>query len=581
MSHYAEHLLKILLLPGILLGLLTLTRWLPLRRRQAWRRLSRSWSALSNRRGLSAALLCLPLILSVALFAAWHGVPIPAIHDEFSYLLAADTFASGRLTNPTHPMWVHFESFHIIHLPTYMSMYPPLQGAVLAVGILLGHPWLGVLLASLAAILLLWWAARQWLPPRWALLAGAFGALLFIGTYWTQSYWGGSVNAAAGAVVCGAAGMLGSAQAARRRPRTGEELAGWPGGSQSVVRTLPGSRLTSKGLALFAAGALLCAASRPFEGGVLCLFFSLWLVYTHLRVRPPQAPLRLSIVGPAVLVLLSGISLILAHNKAVTGHPLRLPYQAAFDQYFPKGRFLFEQVNRAPVYRHSVMQQAYQSFNWTKQRPLTRIYSSYTSLQEYYLGIPLFTLFILALPSLASAGIRAPILAAYTGAAALVAIPVVLPHYYAPFAAPFLIACVHSVRTLPRLFRLSRRRAWLACAAVLVLTLFQYGDRLGSAARGPSPREAWAANRARIERELLLLPGHDLVIVRYNPDHNIHREWVYNRAGIDSAEVVWARAMDEQRNIELQRYFASRRIWLLDADETPPRLTEFIPPPPQ
>ena len=134
--------------------------------------------------------------------AQLRGLPLPYIHDEFAYLLTAETFAHGRLTNPTHAMWHHFESFHIIHDPSYQSKYPPGQALLLAAGIsVLGDAawglWLGAgLLAAAVA-----WCLYILLPPAWAGVAALFWTIHVVWTsYWSQSYWGGSLAATGGAL---------------------------------------------------------------------------------------------------------------------------------------------------------------------------------------------------------------------------------------------------------------------------------------------------------------------------------------------------------------------------------------------
>ncbi len=67
------------------------------------------------------------------------------------------------------------------------------------------------------------------------------------------------------------------------------------------------------------------------------------------------------------------------------------------------------------------------------------------------------------------------------------------------------------------------------------------------------------------------------MIVRYKPDHEVLEEWVYNEADIDGSKVVWARDMDTAKNNELIDYYKDRRLWLLEPDEKPVRVTPYVP----
>lgn len=161
---------------------------------------------LAARRRLAVVAVGLGALAIRAAVLPVEPIPQPLVHDEFSQLLLADTLARGRLSNPTHPMWVHFETIAVLSRPTYASVMYPAQAVFLAAGkVIAGHPFWGVWLCAGLMCAAICWALQGWMPPGWALLGGSLAIMrLAAFSYWANSYYGGAVPAIGGALVLGA-----------------------------------------------------------------------------------------------------------------------------------------------------------------------------------------------------------------------------------------------------------------------------------------------------------------------------------------------------------------------------------------
>jgi len=141
-------------------------------------RIEQAFARIARRKRLSVLLIGSSVLVLRLAILPLCPIPLPFVQDDFSFLLAANTFVLGRLTNPTPLMWLHFESIQITMQPTYMSMYFPAQGLILAAGkVLFGHPWFGLLIVNTLFCAALCWMLQAWLPPTWALLGGIIAGL--------------------------------------------------------------------------------------------------------------------------------------------------------------------------------------------------------------------------------------------------------------------------------------------------------------------------------------------------------------------------------------------------------------------
>jgi hypothetical protein len=490
----------------------------------------------SPKRWLCWSVLALGMVLGRVALLPLLPRPEPLIQDEFSYLLSADTFAQGRLTNPPLPEPQFFESPHVLLTPIYASKYQPGQGLILALGQkLAGHPYWGVVVSCALMVFLFCWAADAWLPPQWSLIAGGLAAVLFfIPSYWFTSYWGGALGACGGALVVGGLGYL---------------LRG---------------RLESARFSL-AGGVLILYATRPYEGGVLCAAVLAILTIQFCQSRASMKPKWLrTVILPNAAVLLAAIPLIGWYNMRVTGHPTDLAYFEYARQYDPTP--VFWPLRPAPPvhYSNANLRAAHHMETGDYQRihnaklPLALTLQSINFfLNGVWVPFLAFGLLLLAIPwARMQKRKKWLVLLLCAGVAALLPEVWINAHYTAPYTIVELILIVAAARAVWYRIAASRARG-LAFVSLLIVLLVPLAISYAGAIQ-VQPNE-----RGRLVQKLRAEGGRHLVFVDYSENWDPVREWVYNGADLDASPVIFAHLLSPCENRNLLDHFPGRKTWLV------------------
>ncbi|MFI5181550.1 MAG: hypothetical protein ACHQPI_09185 [Thermoanaerobaculia bacterium] len=504
----------------------------------------------SARLGIVRTLLlaaAVPLVLRLLLLPVFP-LPLPEVHDEFSYLLLADTFAHGRLVNPAPALPEFFESFHILVTPVYASMYPVGQGLVLAAGqVLLGQAWWGVFGAVGLMCAAVAWLLRAFMPRRWAVVGSiAFGLIYGVEHYFMNSYWGAPLATAAGAVMAGALARI-------VLPREG-----------------PGHPVLYGFLVGAGAGVLL--HTRPWEGFCAALPVALVFLWWLVRSGWKTFGQRLGRVAfPAVLTVSVAGAALLAYDARVTGNPLEPPYLLNLNRYYIAPLFVFQSEKPAPSYNNEVMRRFY--VGWREsERSIRQDVDAKSPLYGFWLwfrafkivgGAVLSLLLLLALRRDSRTLLLSVLLGGFLAGLSFQSVR--LFHYLAPGLGLLAVSVVLGLRALST-FRIRGRRIGRHLAAVLVLAAAVGLVRNTVLTLRPGER-GYGIRRADLIAHLSAEEGRHLVFVEYGPRHVVHQEWVYNGADLEGARILFARSISREANEHLLARYPGRRAWLLRPDE--------------
>jgi hypothetical protein len=254
----------------------------------------------ADRPRVATAVLVLASFVLYVLSARWVFDGRPLLVDEVAQLFQARIFATGRIAGALDPAPELFSALHLVERDgRIFSQFPPGGPGILAIGVLLGAPWIAVPLCGALAV----WCFSAFTRgveadrPGVSLLA----SLLFAFAPYMVFMSGSQMNHVPTLLgVCAALLALERAAA-------------------------PGASLQRRSLRALACGLALgfAATVRPVDAVAFALPVALWLGLRAVRDRQELLPLMASGIGVAIPV-----AWMLWFNAQTTGSPLLFGYEA-------------------------------------------------------------------------------------------------------------------------------------------------------------------------------------------------------------------------------------------------------------
>ena len=478
----------------------------------------------------------------------------PAYHDEYSYLLQANTLLAGRLSYESHAEMPRlFDQMHVLNEGLFVSRYPIGTGTWIAIAIRFGDPYWGHWLAGALAATFVFAIGRELSGNGVGFLAGMLTSL------------------------APAMGIFSNLLLAHHPTVMSLTFFAWMFVCFQKSRLPRHAMLAGCGLAF----AMLC---RPMTAAGIGLPFGIWFAIYACRRQQKVASdgtsnsattSKWKNIVALSLPMFAGFAVTAAQNLAITGSATKLPWQVYTEIYTPSHAFGFDNVERGKLSDSERVIENYDKWakNLTPELAVENVQNRLIASSQWSLGlVPIVAATVVFLIAKHDEqrwwGIAAAIISLHIAH---------IPYWYAGImnfhyvfeSVPFLLLIVARATEVQfQSWRQADRHRmpqwWLSLLAASLLITYVGMEPFWASSRLDAgigqikfPRRKYYGFQQMVEREVIERPA--IVIVHPDPADR-HIDFVVNDATLDG-EVLYARHLEDVSAEQIRSVFLNRVVY--------------------